>query len=150
MTKHLPATWEDPRKEPYLLNKLTPMDIHADDRYLTRDLPRIKEHGLWYPILVYRIDPNWWHGPYSKWRPKHLFHPDPVVNEDGYIWGVKMGSNRYQCATHMNYDSIDAIMCEDADECVKIGRWFAQCDPLHNPNAPPYMGLFDYPIGIRY
>jgi hypothetical protein len=36
------------------------------------------------------------------------------------------------------------IICKDANECVKIGKWFAQCDPLNNKNSLPYLGLYDY------
>jgi len=55
-----------------------------------------------------------------------------------------MGSNRYQSAVHLGYDAIDIILCNDANECVKLGKWFAQCNPLNNINSLPYMELYDY------
>lgn len=140
----LHSKWKDPRIQSIPLTLLTPMDIHSDNRYLTRDLPRIKSQGLWYPLLVYKVNPNWWNNIFVKHRPAKCLWQDPVVNSDGYIWAVKMGSNRYQCARDLNYDAVDVIICNDANECVKIGKWFAQCDPLNNTNSLPYMDLFDY------
>lgn len=64
--------------------------------------------------------------------------------DDNRFWAIKVGTNRYQCAVHLGYDAVDAIICEDANECVKLGKWFAQCDPLNNIHSIPYMGLFDY------
>lgn len=143
MKKHLSAIWQDSRIQAYPLDQLTPMDLHSDDRYLTRDLPRIQSQGLWYPLLIYQVDPTWWYGAYTRHRSTSCKHADPIIN-DGWIWAVKMGSNRYQSARDLGYTSIDCIMCEDANEAVKLGKWYAQCDPLNNPNFLPYMGLFDY------
>jgi len=125
------------------------MDVHADGRYLTRDLPRIQQLGLWYPLLIYKADPVWWREIYQPRQGKTVLPATPTVNDDGCIWAVKMGSNRYQCALALEYDAVDAIMCEDANQAVRLGRWYAQCDPLNNPNALPYMGLFDYTHLLR-
>ena len=142
--KTLHSKWKDNRIFSVELNKLTPMDLHLDDRYITRDLPRIKRDGLWYPLLVYRVDVDWWNNKFYYHRSKQCRYVDPIVNKDGAIWAIKMGSNRYQCAMHLGYSAIDIILCNSANECVKIGKWFAQCDPLNNTNSLPYMGLYDY------
>lgn len=142
--KILHSRWRDERIVSLELKFLTPMDLHLDNRYLTRDLPKIQMQGLWYPILVYRADPQWWNNVFVKHRSKQCRYNTPIVNNDGTVWAIKMGSNRYQCAKHLKYDAIDSIICNSANECVKIGKWFAQCDPLNNTNSLPYMGLFDY------
>jgi hypothetical protein len=120
------------------------MDLHKDERWKTRDLPKIKEHGLWYPIMLYKISPYWWHNTYSRWRPKACEHARPVINEDGMIWAIKMGSNRYQCAVYLGYDTIDAIMFNNSDDCVKLAVWHRECDPLNNKDAPVYSGAYGY------
>lgn len=139
----LHSQWRDSRIVSYPLENLTPADPHADCRYLTRDLPRIQQSGLWYPLLLYQADPTWWYSTKQGQAPT-LLPWQPVINSDGCIWAVKMGSNRYQCAVFLGYDAIDCIMCSDANQAVKLGRWYAQCDPLNNPNALPYQDLFDY------
>jgi len=139
--KTLHSQWKNQKVQSVELSKLTPMDIHRDDRYLTRDLPRIQQQGLWYPLLVYYIDPNWWNNVFVKHRSAQCRWDEPTVVDDK-IWAVKMGSNRYQCAKHLGYDAVDVIICEDANCCVKLGKWFAQCDPLNT--SMPYKGLFDY------
>lgn len=142
--KTLYCKWKDTRISIISLEQLTPMDLHNDDRYLTRDLPSIQKHGLWYPILVYRADPRWWNEKWVRHRSAQCRYVDPCINDDGFIWAIKMGSNRYQSALYLGYDAMSVIMCNDANECVKIGKWFAQCDPLNNTNSLPYMGLYDY------
>lgn len=144
MTMHLISQYRDPRIKQYELKKLTPMDLHSDNRWQIRDLPSVITNGLWYPIALYKVTPEWWNGPFTKWRPKVNNYIDPVVNEDGLIWAVKMGSNRYQCAVHLGYDTIDAIMFDHPDDCVKLTVWFRECDPLNNKNAPAYTGAYGY------
>lgn len=144
MTMHLKSKWRDPRIRRYKLSKLTPMDLHDDERWLTRDLPNIEKNGLWYPIMLYRVHPSWWETHYSKWRSKNCFINEPIINADGYIWAVKMGCNRYQCAVHLGYNTIDAIMFDNSDDCVKLAVWHRECDPLNNKNAPPYTGAYGY------
>lgn len=140
----LKAIWKDTRIEPFLLEKLTPMDTHNDFRWKTRDLPSISLNGLWYPILLYKVTPEWWNLKYLKWRPKTYYDIIPKVNDDGMIWAIKMGSNRYFCAKHLQYDSIDSIMFDNSDDCVKLGVWYRECDPLNNKNHPPFQGKFSY------
>ena len=144
MTKHLESKYRDPRIEAFELSKLTPMDLHNDARWQTRDLPSILSNGLYYPLMLYKVDPAWWHGPFTRWRPKDQEYVDPIVNEDGMIWAIKMGSNRYQCAAYLGYTSIDAIMFNNSNDCVKLAVWFRECDPLNNSNAPTYTGAFGY------
>jgi hypothetical protein len=141
---HLQSQWRDPRIQPYTLSKLTPMDLHTDQRWKTRDLPRIEQDGLWYPIMLYKISPYWWHNMYCRWKPKEYEHTRPIINEDGMIWAVKMGSNRYQCAVYLGYNTIDAIMFNNSDDCVKLAVWHRECDPLNNKNASPYTGAYGY------
>lgn len=143
MSKHLSSKWRDPRISIYKLSDLTPMDLHKDERWRWRDLPSIESDGLWYPLMLYKITPEWWHGPFSKWRPLGNYYIDPVINDDGMIWAVKMGSNRWQVAKHLGYDTIDAMMFDHSDDCVKMARWHKQCDPLHNPDRP-YTGAWSY------
>ena len=144
MTKHLQSKYQDPRIKSFELSKLTPMDLHNDARWLSRDLPSIISNGLYYPLMLYKVDPLWWHGPFTRWRPKDQKYVDPLVNEDGMIWAVKMGSNRYQCAVYLGYNSIDAIMFDNSDDCVKLAVWFRECDPLNNKDAPAYSGAYEY------
>lgn len=144
MTKHLSSQWRDPRISPYDLSKLTPMDLHKDERWQTRDLPLIQEKGLWYPIMLYKVSPYMWHNRYSHWWPNGCYKAAPIINDDGMIWAVKMGSNRYQCAVHLGYETIDAIMFDHSDDCVKLAVWHRECDPLNNKNAPAYTGAYGY------
>lgn len=144
MTMNLKAKYRDKRIRRYKLSTLTPMGLNRDERWRTRDLPSIVEHGLWYPIMIYCVTPKWWNNSFSKWRSDECIYQDPVVNKDGLIWAIKMGSNRYQCAKHLGYTSIDGIMFYNSDECVKLAAWFRDCDPLNNKNPRPYQGLFSY------
>ena len=144
MSKHLPSIWRDPRIEPFELNKLSPMGLHTDDRYLTRDLPSIQREGLWYPIMLCRIDPKLWMREYAPHPDGGTYLLPPVINDDGWIWAVKMGANRWQAAKHLGYDTIDAIMFKHTNDCVKLTIWHRECDPLHNPDCAPYSGAWSY------
>lgn len=140
----LKSIWRDPRIEKFSLDTLTPMDTHGDHRWKTRDLPSISLNGLWYPILLYKVTPEWWYQKYLKWRPKTYYDITPKVNQDGMIWAIKMGSNRYFCAKHLCYKAIDGIMFDNSDDCVKMGAWFRECDPLNKENHIVYQGKFSY------
>lgn len=144
MNKHLSSKYRDPRIEAYKLDQLSPMCLHDDGRYLTRDVPRIEHDGLWYPILLYKVTPQWWAEKFAPWPYGGCNLLPPVINEDGMVWAVKMGSNRWEAAVHLGYDSIDAIMFGHSDDCVKLGVWFRDCDPLHNSDCPPYTGAWEY------
>lgn len=136
------STWRDPRIQPYELAKLTPMSLHSDERWKTRDLPRIEKDGLWYPIALYKVTLDWWNTKFVKWRPLSCRYVDPIVNEDGFIWAIKVGSNRYQCAEYLGYSAIDAIMFSHSDDCAKFAIWIQETDPLNT--AAPYQGLWSY------
>lgn len=144
MTKHLQSKWRDPRIQPFPLNKLTPMDLHKDNRWKTRDLPRIEKDGLWYPIMLFKVTPDWWINKHTNCQTESVHRIDAVINEDGMVWAIKMGSNRYQCAIHLGYNTIDAIMFDDVNDCVKLAVWYRECDPLNNNDAIPYKGTFSY------
>ena len=126
------------------LSKLTPMDLHSDERWKTRDLTSIRDNGMYYPIMLYKVTLDWWNNTFAGWRPKMQEYVDPRVNDDSMIWAIKMGSNRYQCAVYLGYDSIDSIMFDNPNDCVKLAVWFRECDPLNNKDAPPYTGAFGY------
>ncbi len=144
MTKHLPCKFRDPRIQSFRLSLLTPMDLHNDDRWFTRDLPSIEKNGLYYPILLYRETLDWWNTRYKQLYKGLKRHAIPVVNADGMLHLVKMGSNRYQCAVYLGYETIDAIMFNSQNDCIKLGAWFRDCDPLNNKNASPYTGAYGY------
>lgn len=145
--KTLNCAWQDPRIESFPLSKLTPMDLHNDERWKTRDLPRIKRDGLWYPIMLYKVTLDWWHNKFTKWRPHECHYVDPTVNEDEMIWAIKVGSNRYQVAQHLGYDAISGIMCDHSDDCAKLGIWMRDADPL-NTNIP-YTGDWSYGVSAN-
>lgn len=134
----------DERAKPTRLDSLTPMDLHNDERWMTRDLPRIRSQGLHYPLLVYPVTVDYWYNRYTKLHSGQLRHAEPRINPDGMIHAVKVGSNRYQCACYLGYETIDAIMFDNQIDCIKLGIWLRDCDPLNNKNAPPYQGLFSY------
>lgn len=144
MDKHLKSQWRDPRIQPYKISQLTPMDLHKDNRWKTRDLPSIQNNGLWYPIMLYPVTLDWWNNSFVRWRPINCFYEDPIVNNDNMIWAIKMGSNRFQCARYLGYEFIDAIMFDNPTDCVKLSVWHRECDPLNNLYAVDYQGTFEY------
>ena len=110
------------------------MGWHADNRWYWRDLPRIMDNGLWYPVLYYKCTLDWWNTSYFKRKGsqpmwKHI-NP-PIVNEDGMIWGVYMGTNRLQCLKFMGYNSVDCIDCKGQAELIELGVYLRDKDPLH-------------------
>jgi hypothetical protein len=144
MTKHLSSIWQDDRIRPYKIKKLTPMCIHKDKRFLTRDLPSIQSCGMFYPLLLYKVTEDFWFNKFVGSTKQDCDYLPPVINDDGFIWAVKMGSNRWEVANYLRYDSIDAIMFNNPNDCVKLGVWFRECDPLNNKNAPAYTGAYEY------
>lgn len=144
LSKHLNAIYLDPRTKAFRLDTLTPMDLHNDDRWITRDLPSIQTNGMYYPILLYKITLDWWNTRYKKLYSSLNRHATPIINDDGLIHAVKVGSNRYQCANHLGYETIDAIMFDSQEECIQWGIYFRDCDPLNNKNAPSFTGAYGY------
>ena len=143
---HLKSLWTDSRIQPVELDKLTPSSVHGDGRHQTKVIPTLKTQGLYYPLSCIKFTQSEWinrvvHGT-NKISASRL--PEPTFNSDGLIWVVKMGCNRYQAALELGYTSIDCIFFNNTDDCVKIDRWYTQCDPLHHINCEPYTGKFNY------
>ncbi len=145
MTMHLSSIWRDPRITAVPLSCLSPTTVHADYKHRTTVLPQIVNHGLWYPLNCVKFSQDHWQRRVIYGLPpaSALRLPKPVINEDGFIWAIKMGCNRYQAARELGYHSIDCIFFDHTDDAVKVARWHQQCDPLHNPESV-YMGVFDY------
>lgn len=134
MTNNLMSRWRgDDRILPFPLHKITPIYLQPDDRYLWRELPSIKAGGMDYPILLYKTTPQWWEEKYDTWVHPSVKASIPIVADDGQVWTIKAGTNRFQAAKDLGYDSLDGIMCENSDECAKLTIWFKECDPLRNP-----------------
>lgn len=137
--RHCNSVWQDhPGIHSVDLKQLSPMGWHADNRWYWRDLPRIMDDGLWYPILYYKCTLDWWNTSYRSRKGDQPMWPHinpPVVNDDGYIWGVYMGTNRLQCLKFMSYDTADAIECKNQAQLVELGLWLRDKDPLHNESV---------------
>jgi hypothetical protein len=143
---HLKSNWTDTRIIPVELNKLTPSSVHGDGRHLTKVIPTLQTQGLYYPLLCIKFTESEWIKRVVKGTNKISASrlPEPMINSDGLIWVIKMGCNRYQAALELGYQSIDCIFFMNTDDCVKLDRWYTQCDPLHNTNCEPYAGKFNY------
>ena len=132
---HCKSLWQDhPGIHSVELSKLSPMSWHADNRWYWRDMPRIIDDGLWYPILYYKCTPKWWNTSYQKRKGSHEMWEHinpPVINEDGMIWGVYMGTNRLQCLRFMSYTSVDCIDCKNQGALIELGLYLRDKDPLH-------------------
>ena len=144
MTSNLMSRWRgDARIKAFPISKITPIYLQPDDRYLWRDLPSIKERGMDYPILLYKTAPQWWAEKYDTWINPSVKASMPIIADDGQVWTIKAGTNRFQTARDLGYDSIDGIMCANSDECAKLTMWFKECDPLSNPEKL-YTGAWSY------
>ena len=144
MTSNLMSRWRgDARIKAFPISKITPIYLQPDDRYLWRDLPSIKERGMDYPILLYKTSPQWWAEKYDTWINPSVKASMPIIADDGQVWTIKAGTNRFQTARDLGYDSIDGIMCANSDECAKLTMWFKECDPLRNPEKL-YTGAWSY------
>lgn len=137
--RHCNSLWQDhPGIHKVELHKLSPMGWHADNRWYWRDLPRVMDDGLWYPILYYKCTLEWWNTSYYKRKgsqPMWQHINPPFVNEDNFIWGVYMGTNRLQCLKFMGYNSVDCIECKTQGQLVELGLYLREEDPLHNVNV---------------
>ena len=133
--KHFSSQWQDhPGIHSVDVDKLSPMGWHDDNRWYWRDLPRIVEHGLWYPILYYKCTPEWWNDSFFKRKGAQPMWPHinpPIVNEDGMIWGVYMGTNRLTCVKFMSYTSVDCIECKGQAQLIELGTYLRDKDPLN-------------------
>ena len=133
--KHCSAKYQDMEDiHSVPLEKFSPMTWKDDNRWYWRDMPRIIDNGLWYPLLYYKVTPEWWNGgfeeqkgAYSSWEK---INP-PTINEDGMIWALKMGTNRLQALKFMGYTSVDALCFKNSNDLVKIGIMFKEKDPVN-------------------
>lgn len=116
------------------LEKLSPMSWHDDQRWFWRDLPQIQDNGLWYPLLYYKVTPVWWNNKFASWKSAYpswdKINP-PVINEDGNIWALKMGTNRLTALKFLGYNTCDTICFKTANALIKVGVYFREEDPLH-------------------
>jgi len=134
--RHCASIWQDhPSIHSVDLDLLSPMSYHLDDRWRTRDLPRFKNDGLWYPLLYYKVTLDWWTKKFASWfgaNPGWPYINPPRVNSDGFIWALKLGCNRYRVLKYLGYTSTDCICFDNSDDLVKLGFYLRDEDPLHN------------------
>jgi len=133
---HMESLYQDyPDIHVIELENLSPMSWHDDQRWFWRDLPKIQDHGLWYPLLYYKVTLEWWNNKFASWKGAYeswdKINP-PVVNEDDKIWALKMGTNRLTALKFLGYNTCDAICFENSDDLIKTGVYFREEDPLHN------------------
>ena len=146
---HLKSIWRDPKIIAVDLDKLSPVTIHENYRHRTKTTPSMQQYGLFYPLACVKFTSMEWvrrvvYGT-NKEHAARLYLP--VVNEDKFIWAVKVGCNRWHSAKELGYTSIDCIFFQHTDDAVKMSRWYDQCDPLHTQGTDkfrPYAGLYDY------
>lgn len=137
------SIYRDSRIKAVPMNKLSPMSTHGDGREQWKTLPTMKSEGMYYPIHVCKVDEKLWYNQVMRIAPElQALQRQPIVNEDGLIWGVKMGCNRFLTAEMLEYDSIDCIIHPTLDLCVQWARYFQHIDPLHNDNPEPFQGKF--------
>lgn len=132
---HMNSIWRDDRIHSVDLDRLSPMSYHPDERWRTRDLPRMHKDGMWYPLLYYKVTFEWWDKKFRNWfggTPAWPYINPPTVNNDGYIWALKIGCNRYLCLKHMGYTSADCIIFSDVNELIQTAIYYREQDPLHN------------------
>ena len=116
------------------VSNFSPMTWKDDNRWAWRDLPKIIDNGLWYPLLYYKVTPEWWNTKFASWKMyKDMWDKinPPIVCDDGMIWALKMGTNRLQAIKFMGYTSVDAICFEDSNELIKVGQWLRDEDPYN-------------------
>ncbi len=133
--KYANSIWQDhPGIHAVELSKLSPMSARKDNRWYWRDLPKIMDDGMWYPLLYYKVTPEWWNTKFKSWFGNSESWPGinpPIVNNDGMIWALKTGSNRHKCLKFMGYTRADAILFDDVNSLLKLGEQLREKDPLH-------------------
>jgi len=117
------------------LSNFSPMTWKNDNRWAWRDLPKIMDHGLWYPLLYYKVTPEWWNTKFASWKSGQTeswekINP-PTICDDGMIWALKMGTNRLQALKFMGFSTVDAVCFKDSDELVKVGLMLREKDPYN-------------------
>lgn len=135
MKKHCKSLWQDVTGiHSVELNKLSPMNYHFDNRWYWRDLPRIIDDGLWYPLLYFKLTLDFWNNNFRSrkggTRVWDKINP-PTVNEDNMIWGVYQGTNRLKCLSFMGYDSVDCLVFKGQKELIEYALYIRDKDPLH-------------------
>ena len=146
---HLASKWRDERIVEVDLNKLSPTTVHANFKHRNKTTPIIKAEGLFYPLCCVRFTAMEWvrrvvYGT-NKDSASRLY--PPIINDDNFVWAIKMGCNRWHSAKELGYTSIDCIFFKHTDDAVKMARWYDQCDPLHTQGTDkfrPYQGVFSY------
>ena len=116
------------------LVNFSPMTWKDDNRWAWRDLPKIIDNGLWYPLLYYKVTPDWWNTKFASWKMyKDMWEKinPPTICEDGMIWALKMGTNRLQALKFMGYSSVDAVCFKDSNELIKVGQYLRDQDPYN-------------------
>lgn len=146
---HLKSKWRDDRIIEVDLNKLSPTSVYADHLHRTLVSPTMQIDGLYYPLCCVKFTAMEWvrRVVYGTNQDEGQRLYPPVVNEDNFIWAIKMGCNRWHSAKEFGYTSIDCIFFDNTDDAVKMARWHQQCDPLHTQGTDkfrPYAGLYDY------
>ena len=121
---------------PVAIGNFSPMTWKNDNRWAWRDLPKIIDNGLWYPLLYYKVSPEWWNTKFASWKSAQTeswekINP-PTVCEDGLIWALKMGTNRLQALKFMGFTSVDAVCFPNSDELVKVGLYLREKDPYND------------------
>ena len=133
--KHCTAKYRDLQNiHSVPVNSLSPMTWKDDNRWAWRDLPKIIDNGLWYPLLYYKVTPEWWNTKFASWKMyKDMWEKinPPTVCEDGMIWALKMGTNRLQALKFMGYSSVDAVCFKDSNELIKVGQYLRDQDPYN-------------------
>ena len=134
---HCQSLYRDSRIQEVELAKLSSLFAHSNERFMWKVLPTMRDQGMYYPLAVCKIDEKLFNNQYTG-----NIQPNIVVNEDGLIWAIKMGSNRYDAALHLGYKSIDIIIYPTLNDCVTWDRYFQYENPLFNKNPAPYEGKF--------
>jgi len=136
---HCQSLYRDSRIQEVPLEKLSSLFLHPNERFKWKVLPTMRDQGMYYPLAVCKITEDLFAKQFWG-SPKQ----DPTVNEDGLVWAIKMGSNRYDAAMHLGYTSIDVIVHPNLNDCVTWDRYFQYINPLFNKDPEPYRGKFSY------
>jgi hypothetical protein len=127
------------------LSKLSPMDLHRDQRFKIKVVPTMQTQGLHYPLSCVKFTPAQWDRQMRNHNEAHRLYQRPgIVNDDGVVWAVKMGCNRFEAAEYLGYTSIDVIFFQHTDTAVQWARWFEQCDPVNKPGCEEFSAKWDY------
>jgi len=133
---HSSSTWQDhPGIHRVDLNKLSPMSDRKDVPWFWCDFPKIMDDGMSYPLLYYKVSPQWWNTKFKGYFGSshwiwHNINP-PAICEDGLIWALRRGSSKLKCLKFMGYTSADAILFDNVDKLLELDRQFKKTATLH-------------------